>query len=314
MNYAQQTHNQNSAMQEQVQEQINNSRELHYVDQFRSFDSISLPLNGVTVYDLYIGGALSIEKAKEDICEDAENHVFLTTLISGDALIEHDNQEIKLQIGDLAIIEGKLPYRITYTGQSERIALRIPLNLFKDRIVARQDNEFKSCVLPNTGLVPVVVNLFKSLALESDKLNETDRFTLTNTLLELMGTVIRSTTHKKGTIQHRNQAKLMCRILAYMDENYSDCELTPEKVAKANGISMRYLHRLFQQSGMGVSKWIWDRRLKASREDLLDPAKAAMRISEVAFARGFNDPAHFSRSFRDKFGISPSELRRKVNH
>jgi AraC-like DNA-binding protein len=314
MHLENQNYNETNDMQPNAQELIHTSQELHYVDQFRSFDSLTLPLDGVKVYDLHIEDAITISKEKEDICESAENHVFLTTLVTGGAKVVTADQEYDLHVGDLAIVEGKDPYKISYQEPSQRIALRIPLALYQERIVSRNDGEFKSCILPNTGLVPVVVNLFKSLAFETDKLNETDRFTLTNTLLELMGSVIRSTTHKKGTIQHRNQAKLMCRILAFMDENYSDCELTPEKVAKANGISMRYLHRLFQQSGMGVSKWIWDRRLKACREDLLDPAKAAMRISEIAFARGFNDPAHFSRSFRDKFGISPSDLRRKAHH
>ena len=88
-----------------------------------------------------------------------------------------------------------------------------------------------------------------------------------------------------------------------------DCELTPEKISQANNISIRYLHSLFQQAGMTVSKWIWERRLKATREDVLDPNMSHMRISEIAYRRGFNDPAHFSRAFKSRFDISPSKLR-----
>ena len=73
---------------------------------------------------------------------------------------------------------------------------------------------------------------------------------------------------------------------------------------------MRYLHSLFHQSGISVSRWLWERRLKAAREDLLDPNMNHMRISEIAFRRGFNDPAHFSRTFRNRFDVSPSGLRR----
>jgi AraC-like DNA-binding protein len=92
-----------------------------------------------------------------------------------------------------------------------------------------------------------------------------------------------------------------------------DCDITPESIAQANGISMRYLHSLFQQSGMTVCKWIWERRLKATREDLLDPTMEKSRVSEIAFRRGFNDPAHFSRAFKERFGLSPSQLRSKAN-
>ncbi len=72
---------------------------------------------------------------------------------------------------------------------------------------------------------------------------------------------------------------------------------------------MRYLHSLFQQAGLTVSKWIWGRRLKATREDLLDASMAHMRVSEISYPRGFNDPAHFSRAFKSRFDISPSKLR-----
>ncbi len=36
---------------------------------------------------------------------------------------------------------------------------------------------------------------------------------------------------------------------------------------------------------------------------------AHMRVSEIAYRRGFNDPAHFSRAFKSRFDISPSKLR-----
>jgi AraC-like DNA-binding protein len=102
------------------------------------------------------------------------------------------------------------------------------------------------------------------------------------------------------------------RIYAYLEENYMDSDLTPGKVARANKISTRYLHSLFSQSGTTLLKWVWERRLRAARSDLLDPSQVQSRISEIAFRRGFNDSAHFSRSFRNRFGISPTELRQRA--
>ena len=90
-----------------------------------------------------------------------------------------------------------------------------------------------------------------------------------------------------------------------------DCELVPEKIAQANGISIRYLHSLFHQAGISVSRSLWEHRLKATREDLLDPNMNHMRVSEIAFRRGFNDPSHFSRAFKGRFDISPIGLRKR---
>jgi AraC-like DNA-binding protein len=38
---------------------------------------------------------------------------------------------------------------------------------------------------------------------------------------------------------------------------------------------------------------------------------ASLTICEIAYRRGFNDSAHFSRSFKDRFGLSPGLLRAK---
>ncbi|CAN0543620.1 unnamed protein product, partial [Laminaria digitata] len=44
--------------------------------------------------------------------------------------------------------------------------------------------------------------------------------------------------------------------------------------------------------------------------DLISPLHAQESISEVAYRWGFSSSAHFSRSFRDHFGLSPREHRR----
>jgi AraC-like DNA-binding protein len=50
-------------------------------------------------------------------------------------------------------------------------------------------------------------------------------------------------------------------------------------------------------------------RLERCRRDLSDPAHAARHVSDIAFAWGFNDLAHFSRIFKQRFGASPREWR-----
>lgn len=104
----------------------------------------------------------------------------------------------------------------------------------------------------------------------------------------------------------------MSRILSYLEENYTNHDLTPARVAEANAVSTRHLHNLFQHSGTTVTRWIWERRLKAAREDLLNPSMADKSITEIAYQRGFNDSAHFSRTFKSRFEISPSHLRKMI--
>lgn len=163
--------------------------------------------------------------------------------------------------------------------------------------------------LPNQGLGRVVNDLLKSVAFEAESLNVTEQYTLTQSLLELTGTLTRAIIKPEDLKNEPKHTDLLNRIFSFIEENYMDSDLTPDKIAQGNGISTRYLHSLFQESGTTVLKWVWEQRLKAARNDLLDPGQHKARISEIAFRRGFNDSAHFSRSFRNRFGISPTELR-----
>ena len=74
-------------------------------------------------------------------------------------------------------------------------------------------------------------------------------------------------------------------------------------------MSPRYLHRLFEAEGQSVGRWIWAARLDCCRRDLADPAQAGRSITDIAFAWGFSDIAHFSRSFRARYGDSPRAFR-----
>ncbi len=280
-------------------------------DKLSNFDIKKMPLAELRIYDIAID-AITIERRPEDIAQDGIDDYFLTTLTKGSAEITQGDDSFHLEPGELAVLWGGAPYATTYPEHSHRIILQLPKHIFFERILGREDPDFQPGKFKNTGLTPIVIQLFQSLAIESANLSEIEQHTLAASFLELAGAVIRASAKPADETQASNQPALMRRILSYMDEHYTDCELTPERVAKANGISMRYLHRLFQQSGTTVCKWIWERRLKATREDLLDPSMGKMRISEIAFRRGFNDPAHFSRSFRDRFGISPSKLRSKA--
>jgi AraC-like DNA-binding protein len=59
-------------------------------------------------------------------------------------------------------------------------------------------------------------------------------------------------------------------------------------------------------------KWLWRERLDRCHRELADPALRAQTIGETAYRWGFNDLAHFSRAFRERFGCSPRQWRRQA--
>jgi AraC-like DNA-binding protein len=107
------------------------------------------------------------------------------------------------------------------------------------------------------------------------------------------------------------RSALMAQIYAFIQKNLGDANLTVSAVAAAHHISLRYLHKLFQQDGHTVAGWIRERRLEQCRRDLINPHLAARPINAIAARWGFTSPAHFSQAFRNVYGLSPRQYRRQ---
>ena len=100
------------------------------------------------------------------------------------------------------------------------------------------------------------------------------------------------------------------RICQTIETLLADPDLTLGQVANEDGISPRYLQKLFASAGQSFSTYLRTRRLERCRLDLTSPMCAGLSISEICFRWGFNGSAHFSRAFKDQYGVSPREYRR----
>lgn len=98
--------------------------------------------------------------------------------------------------------------------------------------------------------------------------------------------------------------------LAYIRANLSDPELGAERVAAALFVSRRRLYQMFDD-GQGVSERIRGLRLDRAKELLADPVSGARGIADVAKDCGFVSAAHFSRTFRQAFGLTPGQYRQR---
>jgi len=110
---------------------------------------------------------------------------------------------------------------------------------------------------------------------------------------------------RKGTPNRRFQAERRAEMRSYLDRHLADTALSAERLCKEFGASRASIYRDFAEAG-GVARYITQRRLDRIFHQLLSTSPARGRVQEVAGRWGFDDPGHFSRLFRQRFGVPPS--------
>lgn len=120
---------------------------------------------------------------------------------------------------------------------------------------------------------------------------------------------------EEAALEERHEAKkctenyelLKTDILAYLEANFGDKELTQTKVADHFCISVYSLSRVFKkQFGMGFSEYVNVRRLEHAKLLL---KTTDVSIKEVSAISGFSDANYFARIFKHNMGISPTKFR-----
>lgn len=102
------------------------------------------------------------------------------------------------------------------------------------------------------------------------------------------------------------------RLCQTIETLLPDPDLSLRRVADEEGVSPRYVQKLFASADETFSHYLRTRRLERCRTDLASPQHARLSISEICFRWGFNGSAHFSRAFRDQYGQSPREFRQSA--
>lgn len=200
-------------------------------------------------------------------------------------------------------------WQVQFQRGLRALVLSVPAEAFRGRKVA----PLAACpprVFAPEGLADVLARTVQSGAGALDRLGEAEWETVAQSAAELLLalTAELATTRADSS---SSRAALLQRLYATVERSIGREDLTIAEVARAEGISERYLQKLFEGTGESFSHYVRERRLQRAWHDLANPAELAVPISEVAYRYGFADSAHFSRLFRERFGLAPRELRRR---
>jgi AraC family transcriptional activator of tynA and feaB len=228
--------------------------------------------------------------------------------LSGAGTLSQYGQEAHMQSGDLALCDNSAPHSHYMAEHSELILLRIPAHALHGHLPSPE--QFCGRRLPgNSGTASVAANLLTSLCQRSrGALPAPVQDGLARQLLELIS-ISYSLTFDTLIAPSSVVGSRYAKARRFIEQHLRDPELGPQKIAQSLNVSSRYLRMIFAAENDSVSAYILRRRLEEVAHQLADTRWRGRSICEMAFDWGFNSAPHFSRSFRERFGLSPREYR-----
>lgn len=230
--------------------------------------------------------------------------------ISGGLRLEQDGREARLRPGEFAIYDFSRPYELAYDSAVQLAVFGFPRGL----LTLSPDCVSGLAAVPlaaDQGTAALTSPLLRRVALDLDTYPPASASRLCTVMMDLVtAAVAERAGQAEAQPAESRERTLLLRVHAFIEEHLGELDLSPPAVAAAHHISVRYLYRLFEAQGTSVAAWIRQRRLERCRRDLADPALVTVPVGAVAARWGVPDAAHFSRLFRQAYGLPPAEYRR----
>ncbi|WP_031077655.1 helix-turn-helix domain-containing protein [Streptomyces sp. NRRL WC-3742] len=229
--------------------------------------------------------------------------------VSGRAVLEQDGRRAEVPPGGLVLYDTARPYAVHYPERFRTHLFHLPRQMLG--VPERELRQVSATAVdPAQGCGPVLLPFLGDLAASAHAYPAPVGDRLAGSVADLFSTLVAQLAAAPASEEPgAPNDHLVRRVREYIDRHLGDPDLSPERIARAHHISVRYLHRLFEGEGVTVSRLVQQLRLDACARELVRRGRTTPTVSAVAQRWGFVNPAHFSRTFRAAYGVSPREWR-----
>lgn len=243
------------------------------------------------------------------LLSDGHDDLVLLTAIKGDALAVQRDRCIELRPSEMCLTsldnigESRLSEGGRYT------ALRMPR---RDLMALSRNIEDKLArpLQASAALKNFIGEYFALCAGTAPAFDPTVQHVMARQMMELVALLAETGGDAPPRTSGNGFGPARLQLIqTQMLENLYDCGLTITSVARRACLSPRQVQRLFEQTGATFSEFLLEQRLLLAHRRLSAPGTQRDKISTIALDAGFSDLSYFNRSFRKRFGMTPSEWR-----
>lgn len=255
--------------------------------------------------------AAVVRHSRAHIARSGGTDYLIRFQLGSESVCSQGGEDVRLRAGDFALCDTARPYQLAFDQRVSILTLRVAKKVLQ-RYVGSPDYLVNVPVAGSTGAGALASRVIREIWKSSDvALGPGVAPRCANVVLELIASAYVGVSRSRVD-RSCLASVLRLRILDFIDQTLCDPDLSPAVVAQALKISSRHVHRLFAQQGGTVTRYILQRRLEKCRAALADPLLAGLSLTHICSEYGFRSLPHFSRLFRDEYGMAPSDYRREA--
>lgn len=252
---------------------------------------------------------MSLWRSPVDVARLDQEHFTLTLPSSRLHVVQHGHERV-LEPGQIYLFNHAVTYRTRPQAEYRTESIAFPASQLQQRMGSTQPFYDLGAGCGNIASTELIRTFASHLSTGVTSWTEHEYETLVGQFMDMLALFASGATASATSMETSARIGHRERALKYIRAHASDSTLCPRRVAEGCSISLSYLHEVFRAGGVPVEEAIFEERLEIARRLLIDPKNRCASIQTVCYDAGFNDPAHFSRKFKQRFGMTPGEMRR----
>jgi AraC-like DNA-binding protein len=251
-------------------------------------------------------------RVTRELAHRGQDVVILSILRNGVATTSQFGKELVCGVGSACLLTSVEPFTATLHTQGRFTTLALP----RQTIAALVPNfaaAFGRTISTDNRALQLLTR-YLDIACSGDKLADPEiARSVSSHILDVAALAI-GARGDVADVARRNGGKVLRLSAIRMDimENLGRSDLSTDMVAARQGISPRYLRKLFEEYETSFSSFVLIQRLVKAQSMLIDPLFAHLNIAQTAHESGFGDISYFNRVYRRQFGETPSDARAKA--
>jgi AraC family transcriptional activator of tynA and feaB len=245
-------------------------------------------------------------RTHSDLAHGGQQYIFLNLYLRGRSRVSQAGLSAEVANGRLLMFCSDSAFELEQPDPIELLSLAVPQELLQHEF------DLGACsplLIAESAPALLLASQMRALADWQEDLSQANATPISDCLIGILRAALPSAI--SGADPSTGHRFLRRGIRQLVERRYADPGFSAKRAADELGISVRTLHAWLARDGQTFGACLMDYRLQRAHA-ILGIVSSEVHLIEVALQCGFLSAAHFTRSFKARYGLPPSGFRKQA--